>query len=118
MMETVLRRPAIITLIAVAAGCGYDSNGPESYDAPPVADANEGLWIASGINPALLRLAPSQLLSNGRQIASTTVTTSSVAPLAGSALRRDDGRTVSNLNGLPGGWRTAACPTPRSSRWR
>ena len=94
MMETVLRRSAVITLIALSAGCGYDSNAPESYGTPAVADANEGLWIASGINPALLRLAPSQLLSNGRQIASTTVTTSSASLLTINGIAFDDDGTM------------------------
>jgi DNA-binding beta-propeller fold protein YncE len=94
MMETVLRRSAIVMLIALAAGCGYDSNGPESYDAPSVPDANEGLWIASGIDPAILRLAPSQLLSNGRQIPSTTVTTSSASLLTISGIAFDAAGTM------------------------
>jgi sugar lactone lactonase YvrE len=94
MMETLLRRSAIVTLIALAAGCGYDSNAPESYSTPPVADANEGLWIASGIDPAILRLAPGQLLSNGRQAPSTTVTTSSASLLTINGIAFDDGGTM------------------------
>jgi sugar lactone lactonase YvrE len=93
-METVLRRSAIVMLIAFAVGCGYDSSGPESYGAPSVPDANEGLWIASGINPAILRLAPSQLLSNGRQIPSTTVRTSSASLLTISGIAFDAAGTM------------------------
>ena len=94
MMGFALWRSAIVVLIAIAASCGYDSNAPELYGAPPVADANDGLWIASGIDPAVLRLAPSQLLSNGRQVPSTTVTTSSASLLTISGLAFDEDGTM------------------------
>jgi len=93
MMDIAIRRSAIAVLIAIASGCGYDSNAPE-YRTPPVGDANEGLWIASGIEPAILRLAPDQLLSSGRQIASTTVTTSSASLLTISGIAFDDAGTM------------------------
>ena len=93
MMDLALRRSAIVTLLVVAGACGYDSNAPE-YDPPPIADANEGLWVASGIDPAILRLAPSQLRSNGRQVASTTVTTSSASLFTISGIAFDDAGTM------------------------
>ena len=94
MMDIALRRSAIVVLIAIASACGYDSNAPEYGGPPPVADANEGLWIASGIEPAILRLAPGQLLLSGRQTPSTTVTTSSASLLTISGIAFDDAGTM------------------------
>ena len=94
MMHIALSRSAIAMLIAITASCGYDSNGPGLYDEPSVADPNEGLWVASGSDPAILRLSPSQLLSNGRQVPSTTVTTSSATLFAFNALAFDSAGTM------------------------
>lgn len=93
MIGIAVRRLAIV-LIAVAIACGYDSNAPDQYGTPPVPDANEGLWIASGSSPAILRLAPTQLLSNGRQIPSATVTTSSATLFTVNGLAFDASGTL------------------------
>ncbi|MGH7678865.1 MAG: hypothetical protein ACRENU_10390 [Gemmatimonadaceae bacterium] len=61
--------------MVLAAGCGYDRS-PGPYD-PPNVSHTEGLWVASGSDPALLRFAPEQLLASGSKTASATITTSS-----------------------------------------
>lgn len=93
MMGITARRLAI-ALTAAATACGYDSNAPDQYDTLTVPDANEGLWIASGSSPAILRLAPTQLLSSGRQIPSATVTTSSATLFTVSGLAFDASGTL------------------------
>jgi sugar lactone lactonase YvrE len=72
----VLLVTATVLLLVVTMSCGYDSNGPYG---PPEPSAVEGLWTSSGVNPAILRLAPSQLLATGSVTAATAITTSSAA---------------------------------------
>ena len=74
-MTTTLRIPTLVALLALTSGCGYGS--PTSGYDPPPSTAVEGLWTASGRAPAILRIAPTQLLTTGRAFAATTVTTSS-----------------------------------------
>jgi sugar lactone lactonase YvrE len=93
MMSITVRRSAIVVLIALASGCKYDSSAPERYR-PPIVDANEGLWIASASDPAILRLAPAQLLSSGRQTASATITTSSATLFSLNSLAFDTAGTL------------------------
>lgn len=70
-----MRRHMTYPVLAVlAAGCGYDRQG--LYD-PPAASAIEGLWVASGSEPAILGLAPEQLLASGSKTARAIITTSS-----------------------------------------
>lgn len=75
-MRNALCRSSLVALLVVATACSYDSSAPERFD-EPISDVNDGLWIASGSSPAILRLAAPQLLAGGRQNPSATVTTSS-----------------------------------------
>jgi sugar lactone lactonase YvrE len=72
----VLLVTATVLLLVVTVSCGYDSNGPYG---PPTPSSVEGLWTSSGSNPAILRLAPSQLLATGPVTPATGITTSSAA---------------------------------------
>jgi sugar lactone lactonase YvrE len=65
-----------VLLLVVTTSCGYDSNGP--YGSPTPSSV-EGLWTSSGSNPAILRLAPSQLLATGPITPATAITSSSAA---------------------------------------
>ncbi len=94
MMNIAVRRSAIVALVALAGGCGYDSNAPALYDVPPVAAANEGLWVASASSPAILRLAPPQLLGDGRVTPSSTLTTSSATLFTVNGLAFDAAGTL------------------------
>lgn len=94
MMGIALFRSATGVLVALAIGCGYDASAPGSYGTPPIVDANEGLWVVSASDPAILRLAPGQLLSSGRQIPSTTITTSSASLFTFNALAFDAAGTL------------------------
>jgi sugar lactone lactonase YvrE len=74
---TVARQATFVTAFTVAVGCsGYDSTTP--YPTPvPGPSAQEGLWTSSGSNPAILRLAPSQLLTSGDLLPATAIFTPS-----------------------------------------
>jgi sugar lactone lactonase YvrE len=74
MMRTDLRRRTLVPLLTVVAECGYDSTAPE-HENPPSPSPNDGLWTSSAVAPAILRLAPSQLLAGGTLAAATSVTT-------------------------------------------
>jgi len=73
---TVVRQATFALAFTIVAGCGYDS----SYTvAPPAPDsvAEDGLWTASGASPAILHLAPTQLLTDGNRTPATSISTSS-----------------------------------------
>jgi len=73
---TVVRQATFALAFTIVAGCGYDS----SYTvAPPVPDSafEDGLWTASGGSPAILHLAPTQLLTDGNRTPATSISTSS-----------------------------------------
>lgn len=73
---TVVRQATFALAFTVVAGCGYDS----SYSmAPPAPDSafEDGLWTASGGSPAILHLAPTQLLTDGNRTPATSISTSS-----------------------------------------
>ena len=73
---TVARQATAVAAFTIALGCGYDSTTP--YPQPgPGTSVRDGLWTASGINPAILRLEPTQLLSSGSQLPATAISTSS-----------------------------------------
>ena len=73
---TVARQTTAVAAFTIALGCGYDSTTP--YPSPaPGASVREGLWTASGSNPAILRLEPGQLLTSGSRMPATAITTSS-----------------------------------------
>ena len=72
----VLLLTVTVLLLVVTVSCGYDSNGPYGS---PTPSAVEGLWTSSGSNPAILRLAPSQLLATGAVTPATAISTSSAA---------------------------------------
>jgi sugar lactone lactonase YvrE len=73
---TVVRQATFALAFTILAGCGYDS----SYTvAPPAPDSafEDGLWTASGGAPAILHLAPTQLLTDGNRTPATSISTSS-----------------------------------------
>jgi sugar lactone lactonase YvrE len=77
------RLAKLVLLLGALVGCGYDSTTPYPQPGPAV---REGLWTSSSANPAVLRLAPDQLLSSGNATPSTAIVTSSA--------------TLSDLNGI------------------
>ena len=100
MVERFTARPrwywlAAVLLSTVLAGCGNDSTSPNSPPPPPPPDSTvglvEGLWTASGVPAAILRLAPSQLGTSGAPAPATVVVTPSATQLmiAGVAFDRD-----------------------------
>ena len=73
---TVARQATAVAAFTIALGCGYDSTTP--YPPPgPDTSVREGLWTASGSNPAILRLEPTQLLTSGNRTPATAISTSS-----------------------------------------
>ena len=73
---TVARQATAVAAFTIALGCGYDSTTPYLQPGPGTS-VRDGLWTASGINPAILRLEPTQLLSSGSQLPATAISTSS-----------------------------------------
>ena len=73
---TAARQTTFVAAFTVALGCNYDSTTP--YPAPePNPTVVEGLWTASASNPAILRLAPNQLLTTGDRVPATKISTPS-----------------------------------------
>ena len=73
---TVARQTTAVAAFTIALGCGYDSTTP--YPPPgPDTSVREGLWTASGSNPAILRLEPTQLLTSGNRTPATAISTTS-----------------------------------------
>lgn len=73
---TIARQTTFVAAFTVALGCGYDSTTP--YPSPtPNPTVVEGLWTASASNPAILRLAPNQLLTTGDRVPATEISTPS-----------------------------------------
>ncbi|MGH7603374.1 MAG: NHL repeat-containing protein [Gemmatimonadaceae bacterium] len=68
--------PIVVLLLVFAVGCGYDSTA--AYPPPPPTSV-AGLWTASGGAPAIVHLAPSQLLASAGQTPATVITTPSAA---------------------------------------
>ena len=82
---TVVRQATFALAFTIAAGCGYDS----SYSmAPPAPDpaVEDGLWTVSASAPAVLHLAPTQLLTDGDRTPVASISTPSA--------------TLSELNGM------------------
>ena len=73
-MRSTVLKTSLILLLAIAAGCGYDSTTPYPQPGPSVQD---GLWTASASSPAILRLSPDQLLTAGDRTPATAITTPS-----------------------------------------
>jgi sugar lactone lactonase YvrE len=73
---TVARQATFAVAFIVALGCGYDSTTPYPSPAPNPA-FEDGLWTASGSNPAILHLDPSQLLADGDRTPVAAITTPS-----------------------------------------
>jgi sugar lactone lactonase YvrE len=73
---TVTRQATFAAAFTVALGCGYDSTAP-TYPVPPEPPVREGLWTSSGINPGILRLSPTQLITTGDRVPATAIVTSS-----------------------------------------
>jgi len=71
---TVARQATAVAAFTIALGCGYDSTTPYP---PGPETVREGLWTASGSNPAILRLEPTQLLTSGNRTPATAISTSS-----------------------------------------
>jgi sugar lactone lactonase YvrE len=73
---TVARQATFVAAFTVSIGCGYDSTTP--YPSPsPTPAVEEGLWTSSAADPAILRLAPSQLLTSGDMSPATAIFTPS-----------------------------------------
>jgi sugar lactone lactonase YvrE len=73
---TVVRQATAVAAFTIALGCGYDSTTP--YPSPaPGPSVREGLWTASGSNPAILRLDAGQLLTSGNRMPATAISTPS-----------------------------------------
>jgi sugar lactone lactonase YvrE len=73
---TIGRQATFALAFSIVAGCGYDS----SYSmAPPAPDPafEDGLWTVSAGSPAILHLAPTQLLTDGNRTPATSISTSS-----------------------------------------
>jgi sugar lactone lactonase YvrE len=95
---------ALVALVALAAACSYDATGP--YAPPPATPADpppatppassllDGLWTASGSDPALLRLGATQLAASGTVAAGTTVTTASASLFTLNSIAFDDAGTM------------------------
>jgi hypothetical protein len=64
---------AMFVLVAILGGC----DSYKTTTIPDSAPVPEGLWTASGIPSAILRLSPAQLSDNGARIPATTLTTTS-----------------------------------------
>jgi sugar lactone lactonase YvrE len=78
MRLTLLR--AVVILQIAAAACTPDSTNPGEPPGPepePGFGVADGLWIGSGVPPALIRLAPAQLSGTGDRFPATTLTTPS-----------------------------------------
>lgn len=73
---TVARQATFVVAFTFVLGCGYDSTTPYASPAPTPA-FEDGLWTASGSNPAILHLDPSQLLTDGARTPVTAISTPS-----------------------------------------
>jgi sugar lactone lactonase YvrE len=96
---TIARQTTFVAAFTMALGCGYDSTTP--YPSPtPNPSVVEGLWTASGSNPAILRLAPNQLLVTGDRVPATKISTPSadLFDLNGIAFDTDGTMWVSSQN--------------------
>jgi len=72
---TVARQATFALALTAVVGCGYDSTTP--YPSTPNPAVQDGLWTSSGSSPAILRLAPSQLLATGDRVPATKISTAS-----------------------------------------
>lgn len=73
---TIGRQATFALAFSIVADCGYDS----SYSAaPPAPDPafEDALWTVSAGSPAILHLAPTQLLTDGNRTPATSISTPS-----------------------------------------
>jgi sugar lactone lactonase YvrE len=82
----------VAVLLGIATGCAYDR--PAGPGETPVPIPNEGLWIASGSTPAILKLAPDRLHVSGNTNASVAVTTASATLLTVNSVAFDTAGTM------------------------
>lgn len=104
MKRTILREATFVVLLTVSvlllsliAACGYDSSAPYNAPPPPPPPSNpvvEGLWTSAGVNPTVMRLAPSQLLTSGDVTPATAIFTSSAELFAQNAIAFDTDGTM------------------------
>ena len=105
MPRTAFRRVALTLLVATTAHCGYDTSAPGTYDPPgpggapgtndpPTATVNDGLWTVGGVEAAILRLAPPQLLTSDTVSAATTVRTTTATLFTLNGVAFDDAGTL------------------------
>lgn len=92
-MSKTHRRTAFVVLLATAPACGYDATAPGNETAPSPSP-NDGLWTSSAVAPAILRLAPSQLVAGGRLSAATNLTTLSADLFQANSLAFDSDGTM------------------------
>lgn len=75
MTRPLLRNAAMIFFASMNLGCSYDA--AMAYTPPPDPVTADGLWTASAAAPAILRVAPAQLLAGGNTVPSTAILTPS-----------------------------------------
>jgi sugar lactone lactonase YvrE len=98
--SSVVRR-ILLAVVAFTVACGYDGTSPYSQTPPPPPDGapssttpRDGLWTASGSDPALLRFGATQLAASGTVAAGTTITTASASLMTLNAIAFDDAGTM------------------------
>lgn len=74
-MRTTVSHTVGVMLACLVAGCAYDSTDP--YPGLPPAPLQDGLWTASALPSAILRLEPRQLADSGARTPATSLTTTS-----------------------------------------
>ena len=105
MLRTGIRRASLILLAAATAHCGYETAAPGTYDPPgpggspgpndpPIGTIHDGLWTVGGIDGAILRFAPSQLLTSDIVSPTTTVRTTTATLFTLNGVAFDDAGTM------------------------
>lgn len=75
MTRPFLRNAATLMFASMNLGCSYDS--AMSYSPPPTPVTADGLWTASAVAPAILGVAPAQLVAGGNTVPSIAISTPS-----------------------------------------
>lgn len=74
-MDITVSRTVGAVLACIAAACAYDD--PTNPAPPPPPSLQDGLWTASALPSAILRLEPSQLSASGPRSPASSLTTTS-----------------------------------------
>jgi sugar lactone lactonase YvrE len=78
MIRTISRLTSLLLLVFAGSACGDYSTG-SGYQGPPDTSRQNGLWVVSGTEPALVRLSTEQLAASGSVIPSTVITTTTTS---------------------------------------